>query len=306
MLRSWKIGRAFGIPLYIHSTFLLLPAWVLYQSIGENWAIKGLMLVTLLVMFGCVVLHELGHALMARYFGIGTRDISLYPIGGIARLERMSEEPVQEIAIALAGPAVNVVIVGLLVPVLVALAAAGPLNHHSAEEVGQGGLLSVLTPFVVWLLAGNVLMILLNLIPAFPTDGGRVLRALLALGWGQLRATEVATRVGVFMAVPIALLSLLFHSPLPVVIALFLVLAGQMELAGLRRLHAQRNRPILDAIPVGDDPAGAPPAVPRFADATGVMREPAGFSGYQWDARLKAWVLWRDGRPIASFGAHSD
>jgi Zn-dependent protease len=306
MLRSWKIGRAFGIPLYIHSTFLLLPAWVLYQSIGENWAIKGLMLAALLLMFGCVVLHELGHALMARYFGIGTRDISLYPIGGVARLERMSEEPVQEIAIALAGPAVNVAIAALLTLVLVALYWAGVLTHGPVDDTGQVGPLPPLGVFVVWLLAANIFMILFNLIPAFPTDGGRVLRALLALGWGQLRATEVATRVGVFMAVPIALLSFLFHSPIPVVIALFLVLAGQMELAGLRRLHAQRNRPILDAIPVGDDPASVPPAVPRFADASGVMREPAGFSGYQWDARLKAWVLWRDGRPIASFGAHSD
>src|SRR5262249_11120100 len=111
MLRSWKIGRAFGIPLYVHSTFLLLPAWGLYESIGSGWATKVFVVTLLLVMFGCVVLHELGHALMARYFGIRTRDITLYPIGGVARLERMSEEPAQEVAIALAGPAVNLIIV---------------------------------------------------------------------------------------------------------------------------------------------------------------------------------------------------
>jgi Zn-dependent protease len=306
MFRSWKIGRAFGIPLYVHSTFLLLPAWVLYESIGAPWAIKALMLVALVVMFGCVVLHELGHALMARYFGIGTRDISLYPIGGIARLERMSEEPVKEIAIALAGPAVNVAIAVLLTLVLVVLIAAGGFSLGSIDDSGQVGLLPALGLFTIWLWVGNVGMILFNLIPAFPTDGGRVLRALLALGMGQLRATEVATRVGMFMAVPIALLSFLFGSPFPMVIALFLVLAGQMELAGLRRLHALRQQPVLDAIPVAGDPANAAPAAPRFADATGVLREPAGFTGYQWDARLKAWVLWRDGRPIASFGAHSD
>jgi Zn-dependent protease len=307
MLRSWKIGRAFGIPLYIHSTFLLLPAWGLYQTIGAGWVMKVFMLVFIVVMFGCVLLHELGHALMARYFGISTRDITLYPIGGIARLERMSEEPSQEVAIALAGPAVNLVIVALLMPVLIVFAFLGWFAGHAADSAWESGFRPVLAQFALLLWASNGVMILLNLIPAFPLDGGRVLRALLALGLGHLRATEVAARVGTFLAIPMAAAGLFFVNPMLVVIALFLVFAGQMELAALRHRNALRRRPVLDAVPVANEVADpALPALPRFADATGVLRTPAGFSGYLWDARLNAWVLWSNGRPIASFGGHSE
>src|SRR4051794_10904135 len=115
MIRSWKLGTAFGIGVYVHWTFLLLPAWVLLNGLGSGGVSLATYLLTLVAaIFGCVVLHELGHALMARRFGIDTRDITLYPIGGVARLERMSERPWEEFWIAGAGPAVNVVIaVGL-------------------------------------------------------------------------------------------------------------------------------------------------------------------------------------------------
>src|SRR5205085_2391579 len=137
MLRSWNIGRAFGIPLYVHSTFFLLPAWGLYQTIGAGWPTKVFMLVFIVVMFGCILLHELGHALMARYFGIGTRDITLYPIGGVARLESMGGKPHEEIAIAVAGPAVNLVLVILLAPLVLFGHAAGLLSK--LEALSQGG-----------------------------------------------------------------------------------------------------------------------------------------------------------------------
>src|SRR5580704_11962268 len=120
LMRSWRIGRAFGIGIYVHWTFLLLlgfvafKAWVVEEGPGPLHAA-----VMLVMLFTCVVLHELGHALMARRFGVGTRDITLYPIGGIARLERMPEKPWEELCIAVAGPAVNVVIASvLLVPLL--------------------------------------------------------------------------------------------------------------------------------------------------------------------------------------------
>jgi Zn-dependent protease len=308
MLRSWKIGRAFGIPLYVHSTFLLLPAWGLFQAMGAGWATKVFWVALIVVMFGCILLHELGHALMARYFGIRTRDITLYPIGGVARLERMSEEPAQEVAIALAGPAVNFVIVLLLTPVLILGFAADLFASPVPDVAWQTGLLSILTLFAWYLWSGNLGMMIFNLIPAFPLDGGRVLRALMALGLGHLRATEVAARVGMFLALPIAALSLFPpHNPMPMVITAFLIMAGQMELAAVRHMNALRQRQqVLNAVPVVSDAVETAPPGPRFADASGVLREPTGFSGYLWDARLNAWVLWRNGRPVAAFGGHSE
>lgn len=306
MLRSWKMGRAFGIPLYVHSTFLLLPAWGLYQTIGAGWVTKVFWLALIVVMFGCILLHELGHALMARYFGIGTRDITLYPIGGVARLERMSEEPAQEVAIALAGPAVNLALVILLAPILVLGFLSGLFNSALPDVAWQAGLLPLLAIFVWYLWSGNLGMMLFNLIPAFPLDGGRVLRALLALGLGHLRATEFAARISMCLALPIAGLSLL-GSPMALVIAGFLILAGQMELAAVRHRNAQRRQPVLDAIIVNTNSVDAPSSPgPRIADAAGVLREPTGFTGYLWDAQRNAWVLWRNGRPIAAFGGHSE
>src|SRR5262245_18366280 len=114
MLRSWKLGTAFGIGLYVHWSFLLLPAYVVFNAWGASAGQLLFLLGLVLAVFGCVLLHELGHALMARQFGIGTRDITLYPIGGVARLERMSEKPWEEVCIALAGPAVNAVLAVLL------------------------------------------------------------------------------------------------------------------------------------------------------------------------------------------------
>src|SRR5204863_9194054 len=135
MLRSWKIGRAFGIPLYIHPTFLLLPALIFLLHRGEGWPVIFFVLALMPAVFVCILLHELGHALMARYFGIPTRDITLPPIGGVARLERMSDRPWEEFSIAVAGPAVNVAIAGILG---VGLALAGaPLLLHDNLEVGN-------------------------------------------------------------------------------------------------------------------------------------------------------------------------
>src|SRR5262245_53956971 len=137
MNRSLKLGTAFGIGIYVHWSFLLLPAWVFLST----WGIFGpsmivYLLALLAAIFGCVVLHELGHALMARQFGIRTRDITLYPIGGVARLERMSERPSEEFWIAVAGPAVNVVIAGLLFAVLGFLGGPSGLTAVMGLPVG--------------------------------------------------------------------------------------------------------------------------------------------------------------------------
>jgi Zn-dependent protease len=243
-------------------------------------------------VFGCIVLHELGHALCARAFGIGTRDITLYPIGGVARLERMSEKPSQELLIALAGPAVNLVITLLLSPViLLALLTV----HGDLLSVTGADLYTLVVKFLTLVGLSNLGLFVFNLLPCFPMDGGRVLRALLSLGLGFLRATEIAVGVGFVIALVIAALAVHFHNPMTIVLAVFVVFAGQMELRGIRWREAQRRaglepqaRPLLVPEPVVLSSNEAPP--PELG---------ADFSGYTWHRDFHVWVLWREGRPVA-------
>ena len=247
-MRSWKLGTAFGIGIYIHWTFLLLPLFILFNT----WGTSGLRMAAysvalVLTIFGCVVLHELGHALMARYFGIGTRDITLYPIGGVARLERMSERPLEEFFIALAGPAVNVVIAALLAVLVAFLGMAPQFHQDGTPSYAMGD-----NPLIDLFLA-NTVLVLLNMLPAFPMDGGRVLRALLATGFGYLRATEIAVYVGMVMIGLIALAAILSANLSLLLLAGFVFLAGQAELAAVRRREANRWADVLDVLPADDD-----------------------------------------------------
>jgi Zn-dependent protease len=291
MLRSFRVGKLFGIPLYLHSTLFLVPALALL--LGDTPGLgDGLLVVTYVAaLFGCVVLHELGHALMARVFGIGTESITLYPIGGVARLERMSEKPGEEIWIALAGPAVNLVLAVLLAPVamLAAFFASGASSYSPLDLVAQ---------FAFLLCWGNVALMLFNLLPCFPMDGGRVLRALLAFAFGRLRATEIATRVGLFMAflivaaaviVPVSMGTPL--NPMPIVVAMFVVFAGQYELWGVRQLEARRR--LIPPIP--QEELGPVPTEPR-------SHPDVPFSGVAWDNRYRVWVRWVNGQPVAYWG----
>ena len=220
---KWKLGNAAGIGVYVHWSFWLLPAWILLSSGG---GLSGALSTVLFVfaIFGCVVLHELGHALMARHFHIGTRDITLYPIGGVASLERIPRRPSQELAIALAGPAVNVVIAAALFVLLLVVG------------VGTQGLVFTFAggSFLVNLLLVNVALVVFNMLPAFPMDGGRVLRALLAMRLPYLRATEIAVRVGQGVAIVLGLVGL-FTGGTIVFVALFVFLAAQADLSMARR-----------------------------------------------------------------------
>ena len=193
MFRSWRIGTAFGIPLYLHPTIVLLPALIFATQWDGGWFNAAVMTALTAALFGCVLLHELGHAVTARWFGIRTRDITLYPIGGVASLERMTEKPLQEMAIAVAGPAVNVVIVCLLLPLAFYALATGLLRPEGLTAFRlDEGLAVTAVKFAFLLTAMNAGLVVFNLLPAFPMDGGRVFRALLALLMDRVRATEIA------------------------------------------------------------------------------------------------------------------
>jgi Zn-dependent protease len=219
---SLKLGRILGIDVYLHLTFMLLLAFIgvshLMAGGSVTSAVTGVGF--FVALFGCVLLHEFGHALMARRYGIRTRDITLLPIGGLARLERMPDRPIQEFWVALAGPAVNVVIA-------LALGVGLALNHAvqpwSSLSVTGGG-------FLERLLAVNVFLVLFNLLPAFPMDGGRVLRALLAWRGDYVRATRVAARIGQGMAVLFGFAGL-FGNPMLLLIAVFVWIGAGQEAA---------------------------------------------------------------------------
>jgi Zn-dependent protease/CBS domain-containing protein len=217
---SWHLGSLFGIEVRVHATFVMLLAWVALSHVmhGHDVGVALGGVAYILAVFAIVVLHELGHALTARRFGIATRDITLLPIGGVARLERMPTKPSQELLVAIAGPAVNVALAVLLFGVLTAMGAA--------SDVGQ---LSIVGgPFLAKLMWTNVGLAVFNLLPAFPMDGGRVLRALVALRTDYLRATDIAASVGQAVALVFGLVGL-FSNPFLVFIAFFVWVGAQEE-----------------------------------------------------------------------------
>ncbi len=242
---SWKIGHLAGIAVYLHATFLILLAYVGIDNYlrGGGWGGLLYILVLLTALFAIIVLHELGHALAARRYGINTRDITLLPIGGVARLERMPEDPKQELVVALAGPAVNVVLVfvcGLGMVLLVGLSAFGTsfdqgLRQFTSTFSGRPRLTSlddvpVLgAAFFGQLMLVNVSLVLFNLLPAFPMDGGRVLRALLAMRMDYVKATNVAAAVGQGMAFLFGFWGLFSQNPFIVFIALFVYMGASAE-----------------------------------------------------------------------------
>jgi Zn-dependent protease/predicted transcriptional regulator len=233
---SWKIARIWGIDVYIHATFLLILGFVAYnywvQFERLNAVISGVLFI--LALFACVVLHEYGHALTARRFGVKTRDITLYPIGGVARLERIPEKPIEELWVALAGPAVNVLIALVLA---LYLFATGEFEPSNVSSMTTGD-------FLPRLLAVNAALVAFNLIPAFPMDGGRVLRALLAMRMDHLRATQIAASIGQGLAFVFGLLGLFGNASL-LFIAFFVWIGAEQE-ANMARVKAA-----LGGIPVG-------------------------------------------------------
>jgi Zn-dependent protease/CBS domain-containing protein len=232
---SLPIFRVAGIQLRIHVTFLLLIGWLAFGYYAEGGSVAAAArVVFILLLFVCVVLHEFGHAFAAKAFGINTPDITLLPIGGVARLERMPEKPMQELVIALAGPMVNVVIaLGLF-------AAGGSRALLNPSTIEGGGLIGQL-------LTINILLLLFNLLPAFPMDGGRVLRALLATRLSYARATQVAANIGQGFAFVFGFIGLIWN-PFLIFIALFVYIGATQEAALAQMKDVSRRFPVSSAM----------------------------------------------------------
>ncbi len=236
---SLKVGRILGIDVYLHFTFLLLLGFlgfVTWQSTGSvDAAVNGVVFIA--TLFGCVLLHEFGHALMARRYGIKTSDITLLPIGGIARLERMPEKPRQELWVALAGPAVNLAIAAFL---FVVAGGCGWIRVHPGSQPYQRLRLQRL-------MTVNLVLVAFNLLPAFPMDGGRVLRALLAVRLGRRRATAIAANVGQAMAILFGVVGF-FYNPFLIFIAIFVFLGAQAEAGLVEMQSALKGLRVRDAM----------------------------------------------------------
>lgn len=239
-MTSWnlRLGRYFGIPIEIHWTFWLLLAYVFYDGVSDDKTTgEALVSVAFVVtLFACVVLHELGHALTAARFGIKTRDITLYPIGGVARLERIPERPIQELLVAIAGPFVNVVIASTLYLAGVRL----PANAGEPSTLTSSDFLSSL-------MLVNCVLVFFNLLPAFPMDGGRIFRAFLALFMDYVRATRIAATLGQFMAILFGFLGL-SGLPMMLFIALFVWLGATGEAGSVEQRFLLKDSRVRDAM----------------------------------------------------------
>jgi Zn-dependent protease/CBS domain-containing protein len=237
---SWSvnIGSIAGTAIRIHVTFLLFLIWIF----AAGWASGGIgdalnSLIFMVLLFACVLAHEFGHIFTARAFGVATPDVTLLPIGGVARLERIPEKPSEEFLVAIAGPLVNVAIALVLMVVTPTHLSA---DHFAALESPKVSMIDRLAEI-------NIFLAAFNLIPAFPMDGGRVLRALLAIRLGHVRATEIAATIGQWAAFGFGFLGL-FYNPLLIFIAIFVYLAAASEARMVSLRAMSRDIPVTAAM----------------------------------------------------------
>ncbi|WP_299817939.1 site-2 protease family protein [uncultured Pontibacter sp.] len=237
---SLNLGSIAGIKILVHWTFVLLIAWITFSEAQRGSDTNTILLAIgfILTVFLCVVLHELGHALTAKRFGIKTKMITLLPIGGVASLERMPEKPKQELLIAVAGPAVNVAIALLLW-----------LTLPSLQNIPNEEFFIRITPanFLYLLLFVNVVLVVFNAIPAFPMDGGRVLRALLAFKLGRVRATQIAANLGQLLAIGFIFIGL-FYNPFLILIGAFVFFGAYAENMLVQHLDYLRGHSVREGM----------------------------------------------------------
>ena len=233
---SLKIARIWGIDIQVHWSFILILFYGAYLfSRGAGNVLTGAVygVIVILLLFVCVVLHEFGHALTAKYFGVNVPHITLLPIGGVAQLEHMPRKPMQEFLITIAGPAVNFALALLLLPIAllaVSLSVRAGTISTTLPGLWRAAQSMSLTGFLVTLASMNVLLGIFNLLPAFPMDGGRILRALLALRLRYVQATRIAVLVGRGMAILLALRGIFVGDIFLLLVAFFVYVGGRGEL----------------------------------------------------------------------------
>ena len=237
---SLYLGKYKGIKVFIHWTFSLLLLWIIIANTRSGAALgdTGWTLLFIFAIFFCVILHEFGHALTAQKYGIKTRDIILLPIGGLARLEKLPEDPRQELNVALAGPLVNVVLFFILGTVVYFTG----YDLETMEDPHLDG-----NSIWMFLASANLLLALFNMLPAFPMDGGRVLRALLSIKMPRVRATEIAGGIGQFLAIFFVFFGL-FNNPILVLIGIFIFLGAQAEVNQTKQSSFLKGYLIADAL----------------------------------------------------------
>lgn len=220
MKYSLSLGRIAGIQVFVHWTFLILIGYIVYANLKQGMGTVDILwsILFILTLFACVTLHELGHALAARRYHIKTSNITLLPIGGVAQLESMPEKPKEELVVALAGPMVNIIIGGLLYPIL---HLSGGLDDLDVSRFSHHNFLPSLMVVNIWLAV-------FNMIPAFPMDGGRVLRALLSFKFERHVATRIAASIGQLLAIGFVFVGF-FSNPFLIFIGVFIFLGAQGE-----------------------------------------------------------------------------
>lgn len=245
MKRALSLGSVAGIRVQVHWTFVLLILWITFSGIWADTSTAGILWSNLfvIVLFGCVVLHELGHALTAKRFAIPTKEITLLPIGGVASLEDIPEEPREELLITLAGPAVNIVIAFLLY-----LAIPFDLIQELDEEQIQQFFSEISARnFLFLLFYANIILAVFNFIPAFPMDGGRILRALLSMRINRVKATQIAANLGQLVAVLFFFFGLLYN-PFLALIGVFIFFGAHGENILVQQLTLLRGYKAKDAM----------------------------------------------------------
>lgn len=245
MKANLNLGSVSGIKILVHWTFFFLIAWIVFSELKGGGTTKSIVfnLALVIAVFACVILHELGHALTAKRFGVATKKITLLPIGGVASLERIPESPKQELLVAIAGPLVNVII-AIFLYFIVPVDDFMHLNFTETLEVLMG---FTWQNFLFVLFLVNISLAIFNIIPAFPMDGGRILRALLAMRTNRVKATKIASSIGQFIAVFFLLIGLLYN-PFLIIIALFIFLGAYGENQMVQHLALLKGHNVEDAM----------------------------------------------------------